>query len=282
MAPRQPRTKEEALNFLVNEIIEGHLLDQKGIVTVNDFTLRGFLKRAEENKEGGLDSYYLAKALINVIQGRWIAAEGEFKKALRISPNNPFILINYSVALRLLNKNDEASKLLIKVIKDFDFFENNMLNNILFNSIPELETKYLQEVTQYLKIDKMNGVIDDLISLKSDLKEIDISLSEFQEVIRLLRSMVNRLTRQQFIPRFSIDNGLDRHLKIEVFLNVNTEEAAELNSEFTTYFVDYVFDKDRHDLMGKFLVFFKQQASRYDGTENPDDLYLGMNEELVA
>ena len=282
MAPRQLRTKEEALNFLVNEIIEGHLLDQKGIVTVNDFTLRGFLKRAEENKEGGLDSYYLAKALINVIQGRLSAAEGEFKKALRISPNNPFILINYSVALRLLNKNDDASKLLIKVIKDFDFFENNMLNNILFNSIPELETKYLQEVTQYLKIDKMNGVIDDLISLKSDLQEIDISLSEFQEVIGLLRSMVNRLTRQQFIPRFSIDNGLDRHLKIEVFLNVNTEEAAELNSEFTTYFVDYVFDKDRHDLMGKFLVFFKQQASRYDGTENPDDLYLGMNEELVA
>lgn len=282
MAPRQPKTKEEALNFLVNEIIEGHLLDQKGIVTVNNFTLRGFLKRAEENKEGGLDSYYLAKALINVIQGRLNNAEEEFKKALRISPNNPFILINYSVALRLLNKNDDASKLLIKVIKDFDFFENNMLNNILFNSIPELETKYLQEVTQYLKIDKMNGVIDDLISLKSDLQEIDISLSEFQEVIGLLRSMVNRLTRQQFIPRFSIDNGLDRHLKIEVFLNINTEEAAELNSEFTTYFVDYVFDKDRHDLMGKFLIFFKQQASRYDGTENPDDLYLGMNEELVA
>lgn len=282
MAPRQPRTKEEALNFLVNEIIEGHLLDQKGIVTVSDFTLQGFLRRAEENKEGGLDSYYTAKALINVIQGRLSAAEGEFKKALRISPNNPFILINYSVALRLLNKNDEASKILIKVIKDFNFFEDSMLSNILFNSIPELETKYLQEVAQYLEIDEMNVVINSFILLKKDLQEIDISLSEFQEVMGLLRSMVNTLTRQQFIPRFSINNGLDRNLKIEVFLNVDGDEASYLNTEFTTYFVDYVFDNDRHDLMGKFLVFFKQQASRYDGTENPDALYLGMNEELVA
>lgn len=282
MAPRQPRTKEEALNFLVNEIIEGHLLDQKGIVTVSDFTLRGFLRRAEENKEGGLDSYYTAKALINVIQGRLSAAEGDFKKALRISPNNPFILINYSVALRLLNKSDEASKILIKVIKDFNFFEDSMLSNILFNSIPELETKYLQEVTQYLGIDEMNVVINSFILLKKELQEIDISLSEFQEVMGLLRSMVNTLTRQQFIPRFSINNGLDRNLKIEVFLNVDGDEASYLNTEFTTYFVDYVFDNDRHDLMGKFLVFFKQQKSRYDGTENPDALYLGMNEELVA
>jgi len=282
MAPRQPKTKEKALNSLVNEIIEGHLLDQKGIVTVNNFALQGFLKRAEENKEGGLDSYYLVKALVNVIKGRLSTAEGEFEKALRLSPNNPVILINYSVVLRLLNKNDEANKILIKVIKEFKFVESSMLNNILFNSIPDLETKYIQELAQYLETDQMNGVIDNLISLKKDLQEIDISLSEFQEVINLLRSMVNRLTRQQFIPRFSINNGLDRNLKIEVFLDVNVDEASYLNTEFTTYFVDYIFDNDRHDLSGKFLVFFKQQKSRYDGTENPDALYLGMNEELVA
>ena len=282
MAPRQPKTKEKALNSLVNEIIEGHLLDQKGIVTVNNFALQGFLKRAEENKEGGLDSYYLVKALVNVIKGRLSTAEGEFEKALRLSPNNPVILINYSVVLRLLNKNNEANKILIKVIKEFKFVESSMLNNILFNSIPDLETKYIQELAQYLETDQMNGVIDNLISLKKDLQEIDISLSEFQEVINLLRSMVNRLTRQQFIPRFSINNGLDRNLKIEVFLDVNVDEASYLNTEFTTYFVDYIFDNDRHDLSGKFLVFFKQQKSRYDGTENPDALYLGMNEELVA
>lgn len=282
MAPRQPKTKEEALNSLVNQIIEGHLLDQEGIVTVNNFVLQGFLKRAEENKEGGLDSYYLVKALVNVIKGRLSIAEGEFEKALRLSPNNPFILINYSVVLRLLNKNDEANKLLLKVTKEFKFFENSMLNNILFNSIPELETKYLQELAQYLETDQMNSVINNLISLKRDLQEIDISLSEFEEVVSLLRSMVNRLTRQQFIPRFSINNGLDRNLKIEVFLDVNVDEASYLNTEFTTHFVDYIFDNDRHDLLGKFMVFFKQQKSRYDGTENPDALYLGMNEELVA
>tara|TARA_R110002051_G_scaffold303631_1_gene372625 strand:+ start:9561 stop:10409 length:849 start_codon:yes stop_codon:yes gene_type:complete len=282
MAPRQPKTKEEALRSLLNDLIEEYLLNQKGIVTVNDFALQGALKKAEKNKEGGLDSYYLVKALVNVIQGRLNTAEGEFKKALRISPNDPVILTNYSVALRLLNKNNESNEILIKVIKEFKFFEDSMLNNILFNSIPELEIKYLQEVTQYLETDRMNGIIDGLISLKEDLQEIDISFSEFQEVVELLRSMVNKRTRQQFIPRFSIDNGLDRHLKIEVFLNINTQEAAELNSEFTTYFVDYIFDKERHDLSGKFLVFFKQQKSRYDGTESPDALYLGINEELVA
>lgn len=282
MAPRQPKTKEEALRSLLNDLIEEYLLNQEGIVTANDFALQGVLKKAEKNKEGGLDSYYLVKALVNVIQGRLNTAEGEFKKALRISPNDPVILTNYSVALRLLNKNNESNRILIKVIKEFKFFESSMLNNILFNSIPELETKYLQEVTQYLETDKMNGTIDSLISLKGDLQEIDISFSEFKEVVELLRFMVSKRTRQQFVPRFSIDNGLDKHLKIEVFLNVNTQEAAELNSEFTTYFVDYIFDNERHDLSGKFLVFFKQQKSRYDGTENPDALYLGINEELVA
>ena len=46
--------------------------------------------------------------------------------------------------------------------------------------------------------------------------------------------------------------------------------------------MDYVFENDRHNLLGKFSVVLKQLESRYDGTENPEALYLGVNEELVA
>ena len=205
MAPRQPETKEQALHYLLEDIVEGYLVNQRGIASV---------KRAEENKEGGLDAYYLAKAMINVLQGRLNAAEAEFKKAIRISPNDPIILTNYSVALRLLNKNAESSELLIKVIKSFGFVDKTMLNNILFNSIPNLEPTYLQEAAEYLQTDEMNDDIDNLILLKKDLQRIDVSLLEFQEIMGLLRPMVNKRTRQQFIPRFSIENGLDKYLKI--------------------------------------------------------------------
>ncbi|TEW87141.1 tetratricopeptide repeat protein [Psychrobacter sp. 230] len=282
MAPRQPETKEQALHYLLEDIVEGYLVNQRGIASVSSFVLKGFLKRAEENKEGGLDAYYLAKAMINVLQGRLNAAEAEFKKAIRISPNDPIILTNYSVALRLLNKNAESSELLIKVIKSFGFVDKTMLNNILFNSIPNLEPTYLQEAAEYLQTDEMNDDIDNLILLKKDLQRIDVSLLEFQEIMGLLRPMVNKRTRQQFIPRFSIENGLDKYLKIEIFLNVNTEEASELNSEFFDILMDYVFENDRHNLLGKFSVVLKQLESRYDGTENPEALYLGVNEELVA
>lgn len=282
MAPRQPRTKEEALNLLLMEIVKGYLLDQKGIVSASSFLLQGFLKRAEANKEGGLEVYYLIKALINVLQGNFNVAEREFTKALRIAPNDAIVLTNYSVLLGFLNKNDDANKILIKLVKDFNFFNKGMLYNILFNSIPDLEPIYLQEVTEHLQTDEMNDAIDGLILLKRDLQKIDISLLEYQEIIGLLRPMVNERTRQQFIPRFSIDNGLDKYLKIEVFLDINREEASELNSDFFDIFMDYVFENDRHNLLGKFAVVIKQWNSRYDGTENPDALYLGMNEELVA
>lgn len=282
MAPRQPKTKEQALNSLLMEIVKGYLLDQKGIVSVNSFLLQGFVKRAEVNKEGGLEVHYLIKALINVLQGNMDVAEREFAKALLIAPNDPVILTNYSVLLGFLNKNADANKILIKLIKDFSFSDRRMLHHILFNSIPDLEPMYLEEANEYFQTSEMNGDIDDLISLKEDLQKIDVSLSEYQEVMGLLRPMVNKKTRQQFIPRFSIDNGLDKYLKIEVFLDVSTEEASELNSEFFSIFMDYVFENDRHNLLGKFAILIKQLESRYDGTENPDALYLGMNEELVA
>ena len=152
----------------------------------------------------------------------------------------------------------------------------------MHSSLVTLDTSYYESSNVISTINGWNDIVDYIKRIKNDIYEIDVSSDEYTEFMKQLELFVFVKTRQMAAYRLSIENGLDRYLKIEIFLDINADEASYLNSEFTTYFVDYVFEKDRHDLLGKFVVFFKQNESRNDGTENSNALYLGMNEELVA
>lgn len=282
MAPRQPRTKEDILTDIINNIVSASLENQSGLYSINRLKIRGYLNEAEKNKAGGYADYHYIRALISTVEGKLKEAKYSYSVALKNEPNNVVILGNYATLLVDMNEYEEAKGVLEKLMLESKLYDSSVVNSICRIALNTLDTDFLNKFTG----DKAEAEDTDLImhleKLKRDIDLISISLEEYTEFMGLVSSFVLQHTRQNFNPRFTINNGLDRNLKIEVFLNVDGDEVSYLNTEFTTYFVDYVFDNDRHDLLGKFMVFFKQQKSRYDGTENPDALYLGMNEELVA
>lgn len=282
MASRQPRTKQEVLIDIARDIVGTSLENQSGLYSINRLKIRGYLNEAEKNKDGDYAYYHYIRALISTVEGKLREAKYNYSVALRNDPNNVVILGNYATLLIDMNEYEEAKAILEKLVTELKLYDFSVMNSICRIALGTLDIGFLNKFTGNEVANGEANLIMQLDRLKEDIGLISISLEEYAEFLGLVSSFVLQHTRQNFNPRFTINNGLDRNLKIEVFLNVDGDEASYLNTEFTTYFVDYVFDNDRHDLMGKFLVFFKQQASRYDGTENPDALYLGMNEELVA
>lgn len=282
MTPHQPRTKQDVLTDIARDIVSTSLEDQSGLYSMNRLRIRGYLKGAERNKDGDYAYYHYICALISTVEGKLKQAKHSYCVALKNSSNNVVILGNYATLLVDMEEYEEAKTILEKLVMESNFYAPSVINSIRRIALNTLDADFLNKFTGGKADAEDTDLIMHLEKLKEDIDIISISLEEYTEFLGLVSSFALQHTRQNIDPRFSVNNGLDRNLKMEVFLDVNGDEASYLNTEFTTYFVDYVFDNDRHDLMGKFLVFFKQQASRYDGTENPDALYLGMNEDLVA
>lgn len=282
MAPRQPKTKQDILTDIINSIVSTSLENQSGLYSVNKLKVQRYLNEAEKNKDGGYADYHYICALISTVEGRLKEAKHSYFVALKNDPSNVVILGNYATLLVDMNEYEEAKVILERLMLESKLYDSSVVNSICRIALNTLDIDFLNRVVGNEVATEDTDLVMQFTKLKEDISLISILLEEYIEFLGLVSGFVLHNTRQHFNPRFSINNGLDVNLKVEVFLNVNAEEASYLNTEFTTYFVDYVFDNERHDLLGKFVVFFKQQASRYDGTENPDALYLGMNEELVA
>lgn len=282
MAPRQPKDKEQFLDDLSNEIVSRYLERKSGLFVANDKELKSYLRKADTNRGGNYATYHYINALIYTIKCQYNKAIHSYNVALQNDPNDVAIMNNYATLLVDIDKCNQAYEIVVKLIKQYKCYSEATMNNLYRIALKTLDVSYFQEfkddeiVIGYLELTKQ------FKKLKEDIVKVDISLNEYNEYIQLLSRFISEKTRQNFKPRFSIDNGLDRNLNIEVFLDVDLDEAAYLNSEFKTHYIDYVFDNERHGLLGKFVVFFRQEKNRYNGIENPDALYLGMNEELGA
>ena len=284
MSIRPKKSKQEVLSNVLGNIIDEFFSKQRGIVVpATNIILKDYLKKADENKEGAPSIYYLIKALAEMAKGN-IQAAGKFcSNATRLDPNHPTIMSNYATILYLLGRHEEVKEIVKKLFDEKNVSpkgDGAAITNLMHSSLVTLDTSYYESSNVISTINGWNDIVDYIKRIKNDI--YDVSSDEYTEFMKQLELFVFVKTRQMAAYRLSIENGLDRYLKIEIFLDINADEASYLNSEFTTYFVDYVFEKDRHDLLGKFVVFFKQNESRNDGTENSNALYLGMNEELVA
>lgn len=284
MSPRQPKTKEQVLTKLVSDIVSDYFEDQKGVVrTITKSELSPYLSLAEKNKDGSHSAYYLVKALLNTVNDEFVKAERNCNNARRLAPNDVVILSNYSLMLLRLYRYSEAREQLKELINKFNCLEMNAVQTGL-NDLPllTLNTDFFRELEGVIEVPKWSKHLKYIEDLKKDIGLIDISVEQYTEFMEILENFVTTQTRQRLKPRFKVINGLDKNLVIEIFINMNIDEMAYLDSKFTTKFLDYVFDEERHNLLGKFIVFFRQSKNRYDGVENPDALYLGMDEELVA
>lgn len=286
MTLRPKKSKQEVLSSVLGDIIDEFFSKQRGIVApATNTSLKAYLKKADESKEGGPSIYYLIKALAEMAKGNVQAAEKFCSNATRLDPNHPTIMANYATILYLLGRHKEVKEIVKELFDEKNVSpkgDSAVSTNLMHSSLVTLDTSYYESSNVISTINGWNDIVTYIKRIKDDLHEVDISSNEYTEFMEQLELFIFVKTRQMAAYRLKIENGLDRYLKIEVFLDINADEASYLNSEFTTHFVDYIFDNDCHHLLGKFVVFFKQEKNRYDGTENPDSLYLGMNEDLVA
>ncbi|MDN3397704.1 hypothetical protein QL919_03055 [Psychrobacter sp. APC 3426] len=286
MTLRPKKSKQDVLRDILDDIISEYFSNQKGIVLpATNASLKAYLDKAEKNMQGAPAIYYLIKGLAEMAKGNIKATEKHFVNALRLDPSHPTIMANYATILYLLKRYTKVQEIVRQLFEEKNVSpkgDSAVNTNLMHSSLVTLDTSYCESSKVIDSIDGWREIVTSIKKIKADINEVDISSAEYTEFLGELESFIFLKTRQMATYRLSIENGLDRYLKIEAFLDVNADEASYLNSEFTTCFVDYVFDNERHDLLGKFIVFFKQEKSRYDGTKKPDSLYLGMSEELVA
>lgn len=282
MAPLQPKTKHDLLIDIGNDIVATCLEKQAGIYSVNNLKMQKYLNDAEKNKTGSYADFHYIHALVHTVKGELREAKRCYCVALQNDSHNAVILGNYATLLVDMHKYNDAKDILERLIVDLRLHDETVKNSVYRIALSTLDFSFFSRFKENKMLTLNSDLITEISNLKEDIARIDISLTEYREFIKLLSSFVLSKTRQSFQPRFSVNNGLDRNLVVEVFLDVNLDEASNLNSEFTTHFVKNVFDNGNYELLGKFLVSFKQRQSRYDGSENPDSLYIGMNEELGA
>ena len=282
MAPLQPKTKHALLIDIGNDILSTCLDKPTGLYSVNKLRMQKYLNAAEKNKSGSYADFHYIHALVNTVQGDLQAAKYSYSVALQNDSHNSVILGNYATLLIDMHKYNEAKDILERLIIDLKLHDETVQHSAYRIALNNLDLSFLSRFKNN-KMFSLNSYLTAQISqLKEDIGYVDISIEEYRDFIQLLTSFVLSKTRQNFHPRFSINNGLDKNLVVEVFLDIDSEEASCLNSEFTTHFVENTFENGNYERLGKFLTFFKQRQSRYDGSENPDSLYIGMNEELGA
>lgn len=282
MTPTEPKTKHDILIDISNNIVNENLEKQTGLCFVDNSVLKEYLDVAEKNKTGSYADYHYIKALVHTVKGNLKEAKRSYSVAIQNDSHNPVILGNYATLLIDMHEYDNAKIILEKLILDLKLDSSTVWYSVFRIALNTLNPSIFNEFFEMEKITLDTNLTNEISKLKEDISYIDISTKEYTEYIEMLSSFVLCKTRQNFQPRFSINKGLEKNLTIEVFLDINQDQASDLNTEFTTHFVNFVFEKGNYELLGKFLVYFKQKKNRNDGSDNPDALYIGMNEELGA
>lgn len=282
MTPTEPKTKHDVLIDISNNIVDEYLEKQAGLCSVNNLEIKRYLEAAEKNKSGSYADFHYIKALVHTVKGRLAEAKASYSVAVQNDSHNAVILGNYATLLIDRHEYNLAKDILKKLTVDLKLSSDTILYSIFRIALYTLDVSIFDEFKDNEEIIYDPNLIDQISQLREDISYIDISTREYVEFIEFLSNFVLCKTRQNFQPRFSINNGLEKNLTIEVFLDIDIDQASYLNSEFTTDFVNHVFDNGNYELLGKFLIYFKQKKNRDDGSKNSESLYTGINDELGA
>lgn len=289
MITRQPQNKEKILIDVANDLIH-KLHAQEGLINFDNIALRRSKVAADKNKEGDFALYYCILSLIETTKANFTEAKRLYDNAMKIDQGRMDILPNYvSLLYRLseLEQTIEKSTEYLKANKSC----NTTFMKLIYSSFFLLQSEPLITQTREFVpcspdgkslLETSKELIMIIDQIKIDIESIDISVKEYSEFMALLNKFYSMKSHADFDFRIGIKNGLDQYLKTEVFIDVNVEDIVRLNSEFDSFFIDYAIEHDCLDMLGKFLVAFKLKNSRYDGTDNPESLYIGVNEEMVA
>lgn len=298
MAPRQPRTKDQAIDEIRNQIISKYLeTTTSGLINPNDFFLSSAERRLKALKPSNGNandfiSYYATLAILEAAKGRFNRAKELYLKAISLNLNSSSHFSNYNNILMRTCDFEEAQEGIENHFKKggekYDLLFNLYtcgLRNLDFRSFDrvynEIKSKDVLSKTTKRDLELLYDFSRQLQRMPDDLASINVSIDTFSEFFDLLYGFHAKNLYDQFNVRFQIENEDEQYVVVEVFVKATTEELVALTIQFEDVLVRYAVKHGRSDILSKFLVYYKNKEMTQEELNYRSSIYLGMNEGLV-
>lgn len=298
MAPRQPRTKDQAVDEIRNQIISKYLeTSTAGPINPNDFFLISAERRLKDLKPTSANandfiSYYATSAILEAAKGRFNRAKELYLKAINLTLDSNIHLSNYNTILTRNCDFEEAQKDIedhfVKGGEKYDLLFNlytcnlRSLNfesfNLFYN---EIRSKDVLSKKTKSDLDLLYSFSRQLQFIPDDLATINVSTEMFSEFFDVLYGFHAKNLYDQFNVRFRIENEDEQYVIVEVFVKASTAESVALTVQFEDTLVKYAVKHERSDILSKFLVYYKSKEMTQEEFDYRSNIYLGMNEGLV-
>ena len=296
MAPRQPRTNEQAIDEIRNQIISKYLeTSTAGLINLNDFFLNSSERRLKDLKPTNANdfiSYYATLAILEAAKGRFSRAKELYLKSINLNLDSNAHLSNYNTILTRGCDFEEAQKDIenhfLKGGEKYDLLFNlyicNLRNlnietfNLFYN---EIRFKDVLSKKTKKDLELLYDFSLQLQTMSDDLATINVSTAMFSEFFNILYGYHAKKVYDQFNVRFQIENDDEQYVIVEVFVKASVSDLVALTTQFEDTLVKYAVKHERSDILSKFLVYYKSKEMTQEEFDDRSKIYLGMNEGLV-
>jgi tetratricopeptide (TPR) repeat protein len=252
------------------------LLNHQGLKNLGDFPVRSRLSKMKRKFEALIQSdavsAYQNLGVLSAYQTHYTDAVEYFKKALALSPNDEFILLNYANALGLTGLHQDALPLCFRAL------EINPLNFLAFQRANQMSDLYLfpEDVERSFEMYKNNDLqVDGQYIKKSDtsrnvmnfLQKNKVGISTYRAHLNLAIKVYYFHNNVNYLHRSTEKNEEGNYLSTVFYVpDASVEHIALLNSEFEKQVIAWLHEQpdggfDLADELEGSIIYFTAQAS---------------------
>ncbi|UNK04389.2 hypothetical protein MN210_08475 [Psychrobacter raelei] len=264
MAPRQPKTKEDALIDIGNELIN-LLTESKGLEEPDYSQLDNLKAEAYKNLDGGPAKYWAILSFIESLKLNYTAAYSCYQKAWKLGKDNRELMVNYPALLFRMNRFDELFSEAKRYLRSYPSMYQPIVH-LLATSYLLLDTDELEAALELFQekdeaecslVRQSRVVINAVPKVIDNLNEIDLDTEVYVDSMKYLNGFISSKTLETYHLRISIEDKYDQFVRVEVFLEITPKQAIELNKQFDSSFIEHVIISENLSALEKFIVYFK-------------------------
>nr|WP_241877982.1 hypothetical protein [Psychrobacter sp. PraFG1]UNK04389.1 hypothetical protein MN210_08475 [Psychrobacter sp. PraFG1] len=224
MAPRQPKTKEDALIDIGNELIN-LLTESKGLEEPDYSQLDNLKAEAYKNLDGGPAKYWAILSFIESLKLNYTAAYSCYQKAWKLGKDNRELMVNYPALLFRMNRFDELFSEAKRYLRSYPSMYQPIVH-LLATSYLLLDTDELEAALELFQekdeaecslVRQSRVVINAVPKVIDNLNEIDLDTEVYVDSMKYLNGFISSKTLETYHLRISIEDKYDQFVRVEVF-----------------------------------------------------------------
>lgn len=298
MSTVNAQSKIHAINDIKSQVIDKYLTNRDSeLINPKDISLRRFETQVKNMKSADFTAndytaYYIALAVISAAKGKMHEAEALYLKAIKLKPNDPSYLANYSNILVGICCFGDAQKFIE------DHFEKggknySLLLNLYICSLRNLEFTSLRKYYERIRykdvlsketkqeLESIYMGTEHWANLIDDLASIGIEKATYSEFFDLLYGFHKKHLYGTLNIRCSMGDDDEEYMTVDIIVNTSLKEAVSLTNQFEQTLVDYAVETGRDDILSKFLVYYKSVDVEQGESHPYVDSCIEENEDVV-